>query len=207
MSGKAYIPSSEELTRLYSVVKDSRHAKRNSLAIMLSYYSGLRVSEISYLKVQDVYNESGKVKSILKLPASYTKTKKSRDIPINDKLRKALQEFQLDLDFVPDNRKYGQDLPKHLSNKLVQQSALIRSQKKGHFSPNSLCQLFSRLYKHATGINSSSHAGRRWFITELSDRGINLKTIMLLVGHTKLSSTQEYIFTDPKQLSAAVNVL
>lgn len=43
-----------ELKRVLAVVAVNRHAPRNKLAIMLSYYAGLRVKEIDALVYSDV---------------------------------------------------------------------------------------------------------------------------------------------------------
>jgi integrase/recombinase XerD len=90
---------------------------------------------------------------------------------------------------------YYQQLPK-----TDPQFPLIHSQKSyGAFSPNSLCQLFGRMYETAGVRGATSHSGRRTFITKLASKGVSAKVLMTLAGHKHLRTTQ--------RLRAAVDLL
>lgn len=84
---------------------------------------------------------------------------------------------------------------------------VIASQKRGAFSPNSLCQLLGRLYAAAGIVGASSHSGRRWFITRLAHSGVSPKVIMTLAGHQSLATTQHYIDVNDTMMAAAVNAI
>lgn len=86
-------------------------------------------------------------------------------------------------------------------------SALIASQKGGHFTANSLCQLFGEIYREAGVSGATSHSGRRGFITKLAHSGVSAKVIMELVGHKYLTTTQRYIeVTDDMKRNAVEHI-
>ncbi len=84
---------------------------------------------------------------------------------------------------------------------------MIRSQKGGPFSANTLCQLFMELYHRAGIYGASSHSGRRSFITKLAHSGVSAKVIMELAGHKHLGTTQRYIELNDEMKRAAVELL
>jgi len=43
--------------------------------------------------------------------------------------------------------------------------------------------LFNRIYKMAGIDGASSHSGRRQFVTQLADRGINARLVQVLARH------------------------
>ncbi len=72
-----------------------------------------------------------------------------------------------------------------------------------HFSSNSLVQLVNRIFR-AAGIDTSSHAMRRQFITRLSNSGISPRIIQKLANHSSLNHTMRYIEVTDEQLKSAV---
>lgn len=181
--------SATELKRVIAVVRAGRHKERNELAVLLSYYAGLRVKEIASLKHSDVFDSNGGVKRIVALRAEQTKGSAGRTIVLNDKLAQALTQ-----------------LVRRSTNKNYCDLALIRSQKGAAFSANSLCQLFGRIYATAGIDGASSHSGRRTFITNLAHKGVSAKVLMTLAGHQHMSTTQRYIDVNDEMLKAAVEL-
>ena len=182
--------STAELKRVLAVIRAGQHAQRNELAFLLSYYAGLRVKEIAALKHSDVFDNQCAVKRIITLTAAQTKGNSGRTIVLNEKLARALTARVRPV----ENRAYC-DRP------------LIRSQKGGAFSANSLCQLFLRVYASAGIDGASSHSGRRTFITNLAHKGVSAKVLMTLAGHQHMSTTQRYIDVNDKMLQAAVELV
>ncbi len=87
---QAKVLSEAELKRVLSVIANQRHAARNRIAVMLSFYAGMRVGEIAHLKVGDVIDSEGHVKDQIVLLAHYTKTVEARAVFVNGKLRREL---------------------------------------------------------------------------------------------------------------------
>ena len=70
------------------------------------------------------------------------------------------------------------------------------SAKGGGFTAQTIVNLFKRLYKMAGIDGASSHSGRRQFVTQLADRGINARLVKVLARHKHLSTTQRYIYVN-----------
>ncbi len=56
-----------ERKRLLAVIANDRHSERNRLAVMLSYFAGLRVGEIASLSVANVVKPDGTAREELRL--------------------------------------------------------------------------------------------------------------------------------------------
>jgi integrase/recombinase XerD len=136
-----------------------------------------------------VYDEQGAVREQFVLDAVQTKGAKSRTVWINAKLRRQLELYRSTLRFTDANR------------------ALFQSQKGGAFSANTMTQLFVNIYRAVGFENASSHSGRRTFITELASKGVSVRVLAELAGHSSIQTTQRYIDVNPQQMSAAVELL
>jgi integrase/recombinase XerD len=123
------------------------------------------------------------------LDAVQTKGSKTRTVWINARLRRQLEQYRSTLRFTDANR------------------ALFASQKGGTFSANTMTQLFLNIYRAAGFENASSHSGRRTFITELASKGVSVRVLAELAGHSSIHTTQGYIDVNPQQMSAAVELL
>ena len=155
----------------------------------MSYYAGLRAKEIAALTVGNVYDEQGAVREQFVLDAAQTKGAKTRTVWINAKLRRQLELYH------PCIRYLSAHQP------------LFVSQKGGAFSANTMTQLFLNIYRAAGFENASSHSGRRTFITELASKGVSVRVLAELAGHSSIQTTQRYIDVNPQQMSAAVELL
>ena len=136
-----------------------------------------------------MYDEQGAVREQFVLDAVQTKGAKSRTVWINAKLRRQLELYRSTLRFTDANR------------------ALFQSQMGGAFSANTMTQLFVNIYRAVGFENASSHSGRRTFITELASKGVSVRVLAELAGHSSIQTTQRYIDVNPQQMSAAVELL
>lgn len=187
---QAKVLSKWEISRVLAVIDAGNHPDRNRAAFLCTQFAGMRVKEVAALKIGDVYEESGRVRSQLRLLSGQTKGSKARTVMMNRRLRKALACYY---SLLP---RQEPDFP------------LIYSQKSyGHFSPNSLCQVFSRIYAAAGVHGASSHSGRRTFITSLASKGVSARVLMELAGHRHLSTTQRYIDVNDQMLKEAVELV
>ncbi len=156
---------------------------------MVSFYAGLRAKEIAALSVGNVFDETGAVREQFILSAAQSKGGQTRTVYLNQRLRRALVD-------------YGDTI------KLMDpQQALFASQKGGHFSANTMCQLFLDIYKACGLKDASSHSGRRTYITRLANKGVGVRLLAALAGHAHISTTQRYIDVNSDQLSQAVELL
>jgi integrase/recombinase XerD len=188
---QAKLLTEAEFKRLSAVVDSLRHSTRNHTAVALSFYAGLRACEIASLRVGDVFDARGAVKDTIYLSAAQTKGSDSCTVLVNKRLRTQLQRF-------------AKTYPKRTA---TPSAALIYSAKGGSFSPQTVVNLFQRLYKLAGIDGASSHSGRRQFVTELADKGVNARVVQALARHKNLNTTMLYIDLSENKLRAAIELI
>lgn len=191
MMKQAKLLSDAEFKRLTAVINSIRYPERNHTIVALSFYAGLRACEIAALRVCDVINSDGKVKDTIYLSAAQTKGSENTTILVNTKLQKQLYKY----------------LKIHTELLEKPNSALIFSAKGTGFSAQTIVNLFKRLYRLAGIEGASSHSGRRQFVTNLADQGINVRLVQALARHKHLSTTQRYIDLNENTLRAAVELV
>mgnify|MGYP006082232921 FL=1 len=188
---QAKLLTDTEFKRLSAIVNSLRYPTRNHTAVALSFYAGLRACEIAALRVGDVFDDFGRVKDTIYLNSAQTKGSDSATVLVNSKLKRQLMKF-------------AKQYPVHVSNRAA---PLLFSAKGGGFTAQTIVNLFKRLYKMSGIDGASSHSGRRQFVTQLADRGINARLVQVLARHKHLSTTQRYIDVNENALRNAVELL
>ena len=178
-----------QLRRVIKYTRSRRHPVRDETIILTSFYAGLRAKEIAALTVGNVFDEEGNVRSQFILSAAQSKGGQTRTVYLNQRFRKALLEYSACIRITDPQR------------------PLFESQKGGHFSANTMCQLFLDIYKAVGLKDASSHSGRRTYITRLANKGVGVRLLAELAGHSHISTTQRYIDVNSEQLSEAVELL
>ncbi|MGG7646300.1 tyrosine-type recombinase/integrase [Rhodovulum sp. YNF3179] len=188
---QAKLLTQQERKRLAAVIDHKRHATRNHTAVALSFYAGLRACEIAALRIGDVFDDTGAVRDTIHLRAAQTKGKEAATVLVNKRLAAQL-------------KRYAAQHP----NRLLQPTApLIYSAKGGSFTAQTIVNLFQSLYRAAGISGASSHSGRRQFVTELADKGINARVIQALARHKHLNTTMRYIDLNENKLRSAVELV
>ena len=178
-----------QLRRVIQYCRSRRHSARDETIILFSFYAGLRAKELAALKRSDVFDEAGAVREQFILAAAQSKGGTTRTVYLNQRLRRALADYAACLNLSDPSR------------------ALFVSQKGGHFSANTMCQLFLDIYKAVGLKDASSHSGRRTYITRLANKGVGVRLLAALAGHSQISTTQRYIDVNADQLKRAVELL
>lgn len=70
-----------ELKKVLQIVTLGRNTARNRAMLLISFWSGMRVGEIASLKIGDVLETDGKVKTEIWLKPEQTKGKRAMDTP------------------------------------------------------------------------------------------------------------------------------
>jgi integrase/recombinase XerD len=191
--GQSQVLSLDEIKRMVQFQKNSRHSTRNICLINLSTFTGMRVGEVSQLKLKDVVDENWKIKDEVVLQKEYTKTKKNRVVYLVHKdVRKSLEKYILE-------RKRDETSKE---NRNVMMKPLFISQKNGSFSPRTLQRLYKNMCR-SVGLDemTSSHSFRRTFITNLISSGIDMKTVSTLAGHSSIQTTVDtYAVANPNKM-------
>lgn len=179
-----------ELRRVLDYCALTRHATRNRVMVLLTFYAGLRVSEVAALKYSNVVASDNTIKSEFRLSAEQTKGGHARTVFISEKLRKELSAY------VKTLKRHEQEL-----------RPLFRTQKREGFTANTLCQHFHWLYRRAGVVGASSHSGRRTFITNLAAKGVGVRVLAALAGHRNPATTMVYIDASDDMKRAAVQLI
>ena len=187
--GQAKTFTPDEFDAVLDYVAARRHALRNRMLILMSFWTDMRVGEIASLNINDVVDARGKVKAEIRLDASQTKGKHARTVFMPIKLRDELQTY-IDLRNVQDRT-----LP------------LFMTAGGKPFSANVLTQHFFWLYRKAGIDGASSHSGRRTFITNLASKGIGVRVLAGLAGHRSIAVTQRYIDVNDDMKRNAVELV
>ena len=185
---KAAVPNDGELKRLFSIVKVGNHARRNAAMLSVSYRLGFRAKEIAALRVKDVLGEGYRLRDECALAAAMTKGGKPRMAYLTNPLvRQSVKDYL-------DERRAQEGILFNV------ESPLFKSQKGGSFNPNTMQQLLRRLHDQTGIVGGRSHSGRRWFATELIAKGIDLKAVSVLMGHSSIAMTARYAEDNPQRL-------
>ena len=181
-----------EMSQLLEMPDTSHPLGRRDRAILeLFYASGLRLSELVGLDVDDI-NLSSRVVRVL------GKGRKERIVPFNRSTEDALRAWLRDWETIGGEKK-GQS-PLFARRKKVSVPIFLNYQGQ-RLSTRSVDRLV-RKYVAAcsTRFGISPHALRHSFATHLLERGADLRAIQELLGHARLTTTQRYTHVNAAQL-------
>ena len=188
---QAKLLTQAERKRVDAVISALRYSARNRAIFAVSFFAGLRACEIATLKVGDVFEGNGAVRDTIYLAAGQTKGDKANTVLVSKRLAKALSA-------------YAATYPHHISKP---NAPLFFSAKRGGFSAQTIVNLFARFYVLAGIKGASSHSGRRQFLTEPADKGVNVRVIQALARHKDISTTQRYIDYNESKLRNAIELV
>ena len=176
----------EEIERLISSIDMSRkEGVRNKAMLEVLYSCGLRVSELTSLKISRVDLIDGLIRVV-------GKGNKERVIPIGnqacDAIDDYLSHYRADItpsygyeDFLFMGKK-GVELTRQMVFTLIKRSAI------------------------AAGINKkvSPHTFRHSFATHLIEAGADLRAVQEMLGHAQITTTEIYTHLDKRYLEEQV---
>ena len=175
--------SIDEMNKLLEMPDSSTPLGRRDRAILeLFYASGLRLSELVGLGIEDV-NLSGRMVRVL------GKGRKERLVPFNTSTADAIRAYLKDRASLSGSVRRKADRP------------LFLNYRGGGLSTRSVDRLVRR-YVALCGakFGISPHALRHSFATHLLANGADLRAIQELLGHARLSTTQRYTHVNAAQL-------
>jgi integrase/recombinase XerC len=188
----------DEMRRLLEMPDPSTPLGRRDRAILeLFYASGLRLSELVGLDVEDV-NLSSRMVRVL------GKGRKERLVPFNVATADALRGWLKDrlafssLRDAQANRSVGR---RPLRSTRAAKAPLYLNYRGDRLSTRSVDRLVRRYVAQCGAkFGISPHALRHSFATHLLSRGADLRAIQELLGHARLSTTQRYTHVNAGQL-------
>jgi integrase/recombinase XerC len=186
-----------EMEKLLQMPDPSTPLGRRDRAILeLFYASGLRLSELVGLDLEDL-NLSSRMIRVL------GKGRKERIVPFNHASEDALRAWLKDragmtaIDPAQGPKRAQRPAGKHARRR----DPLFVNYQGGRLSTRSVDRLVKRYVSMcSTRFGISPHALRHSFATHLLQRGADLRAIQELLGHARLSTTQRYTHLNATEL-------
>ena len=169
-----FLTESEAEKLVESPGKDDASGLRDRAILETFYSTGMRISELVGLNVEDVDFIGGAVKVL-------GKGKKERLIPIGDRALRAVRNY--------------------LDRRSVTTKAIFLNKNGRRLTDRGVRQIFEKYIRIASlkeGI--SPHTLRHSFATHLLNRGADLRSVQELLGHVNLSTTQIYTHLTTERL-------
>lgn len=165
-----------EVSKLIESPGDNLAGLRDRAILETLYSTGIRVSELVGLDIDDVDFISGSIRV-------FGKGKKERLIPIGDSALKAIDEYL----------KYRNQKP----------GAVFLNMRGRRLTARSI-ERFLNKYINIAGLKAgiSPHSLRHSFASHLLDRGADLRCVQELLGHATLSTTQVYTHLTAERLKS-----
>lgn len=187
MPGQAKILSPQEIKAVFQLLSSNR----DRAIFALGVYTGLRISEICSLRLDQVFTADG-VRYVLIVPRLKKKSVVYSEIPIHAKLCQALIAYRRDLGTTSSNSPWL--FPSNESES-------------GHFTRKQAHNILSTAFKTLKLENASTHSMRRTLLTTLSRAGVPLRTVQDISGHASLAQLQAYLEVDPEDKQRALSLL
>lgn len=153
--------------------------KRNQAILETLYATGMRVSELVNLNIEDIDLEKGLVKC-------FGKGGKERIIPLGDYAKESIQRY-LEI--------------RHTFKPKENERALFLN-KKGERITRQGVWLIVKSYSQILNLPKkvSPHTFRHTFATHLLSHGVDIRIVQELLGHASISTTQIYTHITSKRL-------
>lgn len=174
------ILTEEEVLKLLDIKLTDNFSYRNKAMLELMYATGIRVSELVNLKLQDLDLNQDIIRT-------FGKGSKERVIPIGDYAKEYLEKY------IYEYR--GSMLKKEASEYLFLNNHGKKMTRQGFF------KIIKKIAQEK-GINKdlSPHTLRHSFASHLLKYGADLRTIQELLGHSDISTTQIYTHITNEEL-------
>lgn len=166
-----------------AIIKAAGHIK-HKVMLMLAYAAGLRVSEVSGIKVSDIDSKR------MCIMISQAKGKKDRIVSLSPVLLVMLREYWK-------------------TGKLKRNGYLFPGQYEGEpYSSRSIQVILAMAKKKAGVIKPGSiHALRHSFATHLLDKGTDITMIQKLLGHNDIKTTLRYLHVSNRDMLQVISPL
>ena len=165
--------SAEEIVRLLEIPDAATViGKRDRAILELMYASGLRISEVVQLKLDDVYLDEGFLRVL-------GKGSKERIVPFGDKARESLDDYLIN--------------GRPMLLKKTNPAQIFLNYAGALFSRQGLWKLI-KAYGRKAGLASrlTPHMLRHSFATHLVENGADLRSVQILLGHSSIATTEIY---------------
>lgn len=161
-----------------------------SVVIQTLYSTGMRRRQLVELKWSDFNSE----KSLLKLSAEGSKTKREYFVPINKDVFNGILKIKA-------------NSPTTIPEEQIFNIALVGNNfKSNKMTCGNVSSFFQKLSKEL-GVQISAHRLRHTMATKIANNGGNVKIVQAMLGHTNISTTLQYLHPDMDRLRQAQELL
>jgi integrase/recombinase XerD len=178
--------NAEEISLLISLIDLSKaDGERNKAMLETLYGCGLRVSELTNLKISNLHFNEGFVSVI-------GKGNKERLVPIGSMAMKQIQS-------------YIQGVRNHITVKRGQESFVFLNRRGSKLSRVMVFLIIKELVEKS-GLKKkiSPHTFRHSFATHLVEGGADLRAVQEMLGHESITTTEIYTHLDREYLRSAI---
>ena len=174
--------SIEEIDLLINAIDLSKPEGQRNKAILETLYScGLRVSELTNLKISDLFFEEGFIKVT-------GKGDKQRFVPIGPSTQKYITI-------------YVNAIRSHITISPLYKDTLFLNRRGKQLTRAMIFTIIKQLAeKIELNKNISPHTFRHSFATHLLENGADLRAIQLMLGHESITTTEIYMHVDRSHL-------
>jgi len=169
---------------------------RDRAILEVMYATGLRVSEVINLRVNDVSLEGGYLRCI-------GKGQKERLVPLGEVAVKYTKMYLDKVRPLISNPK-SHFVPSALSARQIPNSNYLFLDRRGKPLRRETIWKMIRRYGQLAGIEEKIHPHllRHSFATHLLEGGAEIRYVQEMLGHTSIATTQVYLHTDKERLKA-----
>ena len=174
--GASRILTDAEHEEMLAYLSTKAHSERNTAMYFLGWKAGLRVGTVSQIKLSDVLDSEGKLKSRVILRSKIMKGGKNSAMYLkNANLRQAIENYL------------------KVRPKLAKVDTLFVTQKGTSFSANTLSRTWYELFQKAGYEDATFHGLRAAFATQVLKKGYDIVALKELMNHSDISTTQRYV--------------
>ena len=160
--------------------------ERNRAILETLYGCGLRVSEITTLKISDLFFDEGFIKIT-------GKGNKQRFVPIANATQKYIEL-------------YKDTIRNHMTIVKGYEDTLFLNRRGKQLTRAMIFTIIKTLAKKINLLkNISPHTLRHSFATHLLENGADLRSIQMMLGHESITTTEIYVHLDRKHLTQIIN--
>ena len=175
LRGKRHLTPGEIQVICKTLRHRSRHKDRDECMVLVAFHHGLGVSELTNIKWQHIDLKAGQI--------AIKRLKNGIDTvhPISD-ARELMLLKRL-----------------HQAQGKPKTGFVFRNERGGAVSVNGFQKFFTVASEHALGVKWNAHALRHACGTALVDKGLDLRTVQVCMGHRNIQNTTKYTHETVRQ--------
>ncbi|OGK31430.1 hypothetical protein A3F29_02720 [Candidatus Roizmanbacteria bacterium RIFCSPHIGHO2_12_FULL_33_9] len=160
----------------YRAIRDvAKENPRTYAMVEILLQTGIRIGELTNIRVDDVKEDSLSIRSYGKTP--------SRQVPLNSAVKKAIDDYSKTKSSANQEQEGVEESEKYLFTTRTDRPLLVRN----------IRQIITRCFREVGIDDATVNDFRNTFIAHQLINGYSIDYIAKLVGHKRLSSTERFL--------------